>query len=127
MVNQLAAIFPTFFSYSLSAASYVAAQGKCTVNGREVPCEEAWQTVKTAAGVGIGIFLAIVIVLILAAIFWVIMLVHAIRNPIKSKAVWVLILLLTGIIGAVVYYFAVKRKFNKSVVQILPASPAPTA
>lgn len=125
MINQLAAIFPTIYSYSGLAVSYVSAQAKCTVNGREVPCEEALQTIKTAAGLGIGIFLVILVVIILAAIFWLMMLIHAIRNPIKSKAVWMLLLLLTGIIGAIVYYFAVKRKLNKVVAPVSPIPPAP--
>lgn len=131
MINQLAVIFPTIFAYSSSfAASFVSAQAKCTVNGREVPCEEAWQSVKTAAGLGIGVFLVILVVIILAAIFWLMMVIHAIRNPIKSKAIWLFLLLITGILGAVVYYFAVKRKFNKtaaSVPSVYPPVSVPPA
>jgi len=74
---------------------------------------------KDARGLGgfIGVILAfaffVVLVCLAALVFWVLMLIHAISKPIKSKAVWILILLIFGIIGAVIYYFAVKREFNK--------------
>jgi len=42
------------------------------------------------------------------------MLVHAISKPIKSKALWILIILMFNALGALVYYFAVKREFNKN-------------
>lgn len=63
----------------------------------------------------LGVFLILFIVFIFFAslIFWILMLVHAISKPIKSKAVWILILLIFGIIGAIIYYFAVKREFVK--------------
>jgi hypothetical protein len=37
------------------------------------------------------------------------MLVDAIKKPIQHKPLWIIILLLFGIVGAIVYYFAVKR------------------
>ncbi len=74
---------------------------------------------KDAGGLGgfVGVMLIFVLFIVLvclaALIFWVLMLIHAISKPIKSKAVWILILLIFGIIGAIIYYFAVKREFNK--------------
>ncbi len=63
----------------------------------------------------LGVFLILFIVFIVFAsiIFWILMLIHAITKPIKTKAVWILILLLFGIIGAIIYYFTVKREFVK--------------
>jgi len=63
----------------------------------------------------LGVFLILFIVFIVFAsiIFWILMLIHAITKPIKTKAVWILILLLFGIIGAIIYYFTVKREFDK--------------
>lgn len=46
--------------------------------------------------------------------FWVWMIVHAIRHDIKEQATWILILMLTNFWGAIVYYFAVKRKLDKA-------------
>lgn len=67
--------------------------------------------------VGVAIFFGLLIVAICIAsvVFWIVMLVHAISKPIESKALWILILLLTGIIGAIVYYFAIKRDFDKKI------------
>ncbi|MDQ5883102.1 MAG: PLDc protein [Patescibacteria group bacterium] len=64
-----------------------------------------------AAGVAFIIF--ILLICLAFFIFWIAMLVHAISKPVKSKAVWILILLIFGIIGAIVYYFAIKRDFEK--------------
>lgn len=65
--------------------------------------------------VGVAIFFGLLIagICVASLIFWIVMLVHAISKPIESKALWILIILLTGIIGAIVYYFAVKRDFDK--------------
>ncbi len=48
-------------------------------------------------------------------IFWIIMLVDAATRKFKDgteKVVWILIILLVGFIGALVYYFAVYRKYK---------------
>ena len=52
---------------------------------------------------------------IAAGIFWIIMLVHIVSKPVKNKFLWVFLLVFTGIVGALIYYFVVKRKFNKQV------------
>jgi prolipoprotein diacylglyceryltransferase len=48
------------------------------------------------------------------AIFWVFMLVDAVqRENYKNKddkTIWIIVLALTGLIGAAIYYFAIKRK-----------------
>lgn len=63
--------------------------------------------------VGIGLVLFVAFLSIACLVFWIVMLIHAISKPIKSKALWILILLLFGILGAIVYYFAVKRGFKE--------------
>lgn len=65
--------------------------------------------------IGFGLFFLFLVVAIsiFCLVFWILMLVHAISKPIKQKAVWILIILLFGIIGALVYYFAIKRDFDK--------------
>ena len=53
----------------------------------------------------------LVIVSILAFVFWVVMLIDAIRNSSEqTKVVWVLVIILTHIVGALIYYFAEKRE-----------------
>ncbi|HTZ41752.1 MAG TPA: PLDc N-terminal domain-containing protein [Candidatus Omnitrophota bacterium] len=65
---------------------------------------------------GIFFMLFIGILSILAFVFWIIMLVDAIKRNYKKsdeKIIWVLVIILTGIIGALIYYFVVKRENKK--------------
>lgn len=89
---------------SLSMFSPFLAQAACTVNGREVPCSQfPW-----------WIFIVIFVVLIAIFVFWIMMLVHAIKNPIQNKAIWIICMIIFGIIASVIYYFAVKQSFDRS-------------
>jgi len=59
------------------------------------------------------LLLLFIAVVILAIIFWIMMLVDSIQRKYKSendKIVWVLVIVLVGIIGALIYYFVVKKK-----------------
>jgi uncharacterized protein YneF (UPF0154 family) len=49
------------------------------------------------------------------------MIVHAAKHDVENKAMWIILMVFTGIVGALIYYFVVKRKFSK---QFTP--PAPT-
>ncbi len=61
---------------------------------------------------GLFVFWGIFMVIMLAgAVLWIVMLVHAIRHDIKDKALWIILILLTGWLGAIIYYFVVKRNF----------------
>jgi hypothetical protein len=54
-----------------------------------------------------------IIIIILAIIFWIRMLINAIKRKYKDKIdkiVWVLVIIFLGLIGALIYYFVVKRK-----------------
>ena len=102
------------------------AQATCTVNGEEVPCEEVTKQIGGLLGFGIGIFIFIVVVGIAATVFWIMMIVHAASHQIENKAIWIILMVLTGIIGAIVYYFMVKRKFSQPIVQA-PTTPTMTA
>ncbi len=107
----------------LSAYSFVSASGAvCKINGEVVPCEKLWESFKWFAEIGIGLVAVFFIVGILFFILWLLMLIHAIKNPIEHKPVWVLVLLLTGILGAIVYYFAVKRA-KPTVPSVTPVLP----
>ncbi len=105
-----------FFALTFGVMSFVnqvaLAAAKCTVNGREVDCAELGNQVKGFLGWGIGIFLVIAALGILATVFWIMMIVHAAQHNVENKAMWIVLMVLTGIVGALVYYFVVKRKFN---------------
>jgi len=49
-------------------------------------------------------------------VFWILMLLDCIKKKFKEdseKIIWVLILIFAGIVGALIYYFIVKRKSKK--------------
>jgi prolipoprotein diacylglyceryltransferase len=54
------------------------------------------------------------IIALLALIFWIWMLVDCLtRKKFEDKLVWVLVLILLNVLGAILYYFLVKRKKGK--------------
>jgi len=115
------AMFSTFTLGLMSVANQAAlAAGKCTVNGQEVDCAELGNKIKGFLGWGIGIFFVVVALVIWATVFWIMMIVHAAKHDIEDKAMWVILMVFTGIVGALIYYFVVKRKFNK---QFSPPAP----
>ena len=53
---------------------------------------------------------------IFSLVFWILMLVDSIQRKFKKsdeRVIWVLVIILTGIIGALIYYFVVKRKAKR--------------
>lgn len=58
-------------------------------------------------------WIMLVILGILGFIFWIFMIVDIAKRrfkPENDKVMWILIVIFTGIIGALIYYFMVKRK-----------------
>lgn len=77
-----------------------------------------------ASSVGGGIFILFLMLIwlmffvlaIIAFVFWIFMIVDVAKRKFKDendKVVWILIVVLTGIIGALIYYFVIKRKDKK--------------
>jgi hypothetical protein len=61
----------------------------------------------------IGLIMLVFVALGIAAfVFWILMLVDCATRKLDSsqRIAWILILVLTGILGAAIYYFVVKRK-----------------
>jgi 4-amino-4-deoxy-L-arabinose transferase-like glycosyltransferase len=81
----------------------------CTVNGQPVPCGQLFKSIGWFAGIGLGLIILFIVISILCFIFWIFMLVDAIKKPIQHKPLWIIIILLFSLVGAIVYYFAVKR------------------
>jgi cytochrome bd-type quinol oxidase subunit 2 len=82
----------------------------CEINGKEVPCDQMptwffWMPV------------IMLIVFIPLIIFWIKMLIHAIRYEEKNKVAWVLVIVFLQIFGAFIYYFAEKRPNDKKKLQ----------
>ncbi|MDO8740902.1 MAG: PLDc N-terminal domain-containing protein [Candidatus Woesearchaeota archaeon] len=74
---------------------------------------------ETAMWMGIFIsllFLIFMAIFILAFIFWIFMIIDCAKRTFKDeteKIVWILVLVLVGLIGAIIYYFVVKAKDKK--------------
>jgi hypothetical protein len=77
----------------------------------------------SAAGMFAGImmlfFLAWIVfmaIAVLGTIFWIFMIVDVAKRTFKNesdKVLWILIVVLAGLIGAIIYYFVVKKKDRK--------------
>ena len=82
---------------------------------------------KQLLGAGIGLTLLFAAISIAALVFWIMMIVHAASHNINNKAIWIILMVLTGIIGALIYYFAIKRPMNEmDRTATTPASKKPT-
>jgi hypothetical protein len=76
----------------------------CYVNGDPVPCDSGF------FGMFWAVFIVIFIIAVVFFIFWLWMLIDCIKRDFKDKVLWILLLLLVSGIGAILYYFLVKRK-----------------
>ena len=62
------------------------------------------------------IWLALIVVGLLGMVLWILMLLDCVKRKFdgeNEKVVWILVLALTHVIGAVIYYFLVKRRDSK--------------
>lgn len=85
------------------ALTFKAYAANCTLNGEVVPCYYLWDTM------GPLIIFMLAMALVMSA-FWLWMLIDCIKRDFKDKAIWILILLLIQFLGALIYFFVVKRK-----------------
>ena len=61
-------------------------------------------------------WLLMMVAIVGGMILWVLMIIDVAKREFKNpddKTMWLLIVILTGIIGAVIYYFMIKRKDKK--------------
>ena len=102
-------------------------RGVCEWNGQEVPCENVWNIAKPFVGLGIGLIIFFTLIGILLTILWIWMIIHAATKNIENKALWIILLIFFGHLAAIIYYFAVKRPFDKGqpIVTPPPSSPGP--
>jgi len=84
-------------------AGLQSAFAKCMLNGVEIPCSQI-SPVLWAIPIVMGI------IGLLFFVFWLWMLIDAIKNEKENKLVWVLVILFLNLLGALIYYFAAKRK-----------------
>jgi len=66
-----------------------------------------------AFAIMLTIWLIVIVAMVLLFILWIFMIVDVSKRQFKTEADkigWILIIVLTGYIGAIVYYFAIKRQ-----------------
>src|SRR3989338_11594016 len=79
------------------------ARAACELNGEVVPCSEmpTWFW---------GLTIAFPIIMLLFFVFWLWMLIDAIKNQEENKLMWVLLIVFLNVLGAIIYYCSQKRK-----------------
>ena len=108
MANQLEQKLKKILIFALAFLSTLQIVfGQCTVNGEEVPCDDV-------VPFFLGVTAVFGILFLVCAVFWIWMLIDCLKREFNDKVLWILILLLTGILGAILYYFLVKRKGTES-------------
>jgi uncharacterized BrkB/YihY/UPF0761 family membrane protein len=55
------------------------------------------------------IFLVAILAMLFASLFWVMMLVDCAKRDFKDKTVWIIIIIFTNFLGAVLYYYIIKK------------------
>ena len=121
-------VIPILSATVVVAASTNVPSGACTVNGKPVDCGRFFSIFGP-------IWLLFMAVLISFGVFWLMMLIHAAKNNVPNKTAWILLIVLLQF-PAIIYYFAVKRKFQNVKIQqsqspapqspVNPSTPSPT-
>ena len=81
-------------------------KSNCKINGEPVPCEEVWPIFLV-----IGVIFFIIFVPLI--VWWFTALIHALRNDISDKAVWILVIVFVPV-GFIIYYFLKQRPYNQA-------------
>lgn len=108
-MNKLKSLVATFLVAPLFLQSQVAF-ARCTVNGKEIPCDIFWKEYGWIFGL-IGTVLLVIFSVFFG--FWIWMLINCLKSTRKDKFVWTLVLLFGNIIGAVLYFFIAKDKTDE--------------
>ena len=48
-------------------------------------------------------------------VFWIRMIIHAATHEVPNKVAWIIVLCLLQILGAIIYYYVVYKKFKKGI------------
>lgn len=67
--------------------------------------------------------IGLIVLYLFIFIFWLMMLIDAVRNRGSQGSVWIIVIALAGFIGSLIYYFVVKRKRTRKVPATEPVMP----
>lgn len=104
-ILPFASLFVFFSNVALFAAS------RCTVNGQEIPCDQFWDQF---GWLFVILYVVLGVVGLGMLLFWAWMLIDCVKRDFKDKPLWILIILLGQVIGAVVYLIVVKSQDKKA-------------
>lgn len=93
--------------------AFAGSWAECRLNGRIVPCEQLAGQMSGFFSFGVLMVLMIFGLGIWATVFWILMIIHVAKYQPEDQAMWIILMVFTGIIGAMIYYFAVKRNMDK--------------
>lgn len=101
----------------------------CTLNGQPIDCAELAHRARPFIGVGLGLLAFFLIIVVVGFVFWLVMLIHALKHNSPDRTIWIIVLLVSflfgaGPIAAFVYLFAEKQRAEKA--GLLPPTPPPT-
>lgn len=69
------------------------------------------------------IIAGLIILYLFIFIFWLVMLIDAVKNRGSQGSVWIIVIALAGFVGSLIYYFVVKRKRTRKVPATEPVMP----
>lgn len=113
----MASFFLPLFAFGISSPAYAAT---CRLNGEDIPCDQLGGGFARVIGLGFGFFLFAFVCMIAGTVFWLMMIIHAASKPIENRPMWIVLMVLTGIVGALIYYFVVKRGFHEGSSSAMP-------
>ena len=99
-MKRLKIVLSSFALFALSLQTALA-QNIQPLAAPEPEAAPLWVTLVAVLFGLLGLFLFV---------FWIMMLVDAIKNQTENKALWVVIIIFLGWLGAIIYYFAAKKK-----------------
>ncbi len=83
------------------------ANANCTINGEPADCGDTLRILGY-------IFVPLAIIGLVMFVFWIISLVHVIKNDVNNRTMWIILLILFGGFAGIAYFFAVRRPYNKN-------------
>lgn len=116
-------VVPSFLflcAFIFSSPAYAAT---CRLNGEDIPCNQLGGGFANLVGFGFGFFFLAFVLMVGGGVFWLMMIIHAASKPIENRPMWIVLMVLTGVVGALIYYFVVKRSFVENNSSITPPRP----
>jgi magnesium-transporting ATPase (P-type) len=126
LLQKYGLVIGTLVASAVLLVQRTALAATCSLNGRDIPCDQLGEGFGKAIGLGFGALALFFVLTIAASIFWIMMIIHAASKPIENRPMWIVILVLTGLLGAIVYYFVVKRNFKEGMApSVMPPTQPP--